>query len=131
MAKCKHQSSTSGTRTGSLSMQIYAAMLGDQPSFEKDTPTIHPRLTMRLKVEATIQHAGSSQFHRTTLREHVERCAGYAARAIDEARERLAAARPKPIETLGDSANPSILKPIVLIGPAAVKASKPSSSRAA
>jgi hypothetical protein len=102
-----------------LSMQIYAAMLGDAPKVERATPITRPRLKMRVRLEARLEHAGSSQFHRTSLREHVERCAAYAARAIDEARERIAQARPKPMAPLGDRGAAADVKPIVLIGPAA------------
>jgi hypothetical protein len=112
-------------------MQIYAAMLGDEPSFEAPVSTARPRLTMRVRLEARLEHAGSSPFFRTTLREHVERCAAYAIRALDEARERLNVARPKPIETLGDPAQPALSKPIVLTGPASAKRRRSTDSRAA
>jgi hypothetical protein len=86
---------------------------------------------MRVRLEAKLEHAGSSPFFRTTLREHVERCAAYALRALDEARERLNISRPKPIETLREPADDSLTKPVVLIGPAAAKRRRSTDSRAA
>lgn len=112
-------------------MQIYAAMLGDDPHFEKPVSTTHPRLKVRVKLEAKLEHAHSSPFHRTTLREHVERCAAYAARAIDDARERLGASRPKPIETLREPIDSAPLKSLVLVGPIATRPRKTPVTKAA
>lgn len=131
MAHRTNQSDATAAKSGSLSMQIYKAMLGDEPSFEGTAPASHPRLKMRLKVEARLEHAGSSPFFRTTLREHVERYAAYAARALEEARERLTVSRPKPIETLGAPAARELAKPVVLVGKAGAKHRPPSGSRAA
>lgn len=130
MAIRKPQPATA-TRRRSLSMEIYAAMLGDEPSFEKAVPEVRPRLKLRVKLEAKLEHANSSPFHRTTLREHVERCAAYAAKAIDEARERLGAARPKPIKTLNETPGQVSLHPLTLVGPIATRPRKTPSSRAA
>lgn len=102
-----------------VAMRIYEAMLGDSPEIAKPVPTHRPRLSMRMKLEARLEHAGDCQFFRPTFREHLERCVGYAARALDDARERLHASRPKPVETLGDPIAAAEAKSIVLIGPAA------------
>lgn len=105
---------SAGPKRESLSMKIYAAMLGDAPRIEDPVPVARPRLKMRVKLEARLEHAGTSPFVRTTLREHFERCAAYAMRAIDEARGRLTNARPKPMQPLADDAEPAT--PVVLIG---------------
>jgi hypothetical protein len=131
MASRTPQTDESPPKGESLSMQIYAAMLGNEPAFDCPASRKHPRLKMRVRLEAKLEHAGASPFFRTTLREHVERCAAYAVRALDEARERLSVAHPKPIETLRETSDPSGLKPVVLVGSAATKRRRSTDSRAA
>ena len=131
MASRKPTTDEAHAERGTLSMQIYAAMLGDEPRFDRPAPTERPRLRMRVRLEAKLEHASTSPFFRTTLREHVERCAAYAIRALDEARERLSTARPKPIERLREAPDPPLSKPIALIGPAAAKRRRSPDSRAA
>ena len=125
---------TTPKKRQSLSMQIYAAMLGDAPEVERAAPITRPRLKMRVRLEAKLEHVGVSPFCRMTLRDHVERCAAYAVKAVDEARERLAASKPKPLDARRDRAEPAPLKSIVLIGPAARRGRReaaPLTSRAA
>ena len=116
-----------------LTLNIYAAMLGDRPAFDRNPASEKPNPNARGEFEARLQRLSASPFFRPTLRDHVERVAAYAARAIDEARDRLAAARPKKIETLSETPSDEMLKPIVLVGPAArrMKTAALKASRAA
>ena len=97
-----------------LSMKIYSALLGGLPDIAPRDGDYAPRLKMRVRIEARIEHRPVSPFRQPTLRDSVERYAAYAAQAINDAHARLTAARSTVSPRTREQPKAT---PVVLIGP--------------
>lgn len=119
-------------RIDPLAMQIYAALLGNPPKVAKN-PQTQSRFSLKLRVESSIKTSVESPFHTPSIKESIERAAADAIGALSDAGDRLRRSRARvnraaaaPISVPPEAATESTVKPkpIVLIGPAAIRGSQ-------